>query len=86
MDEEKKLISQDDRLKLLAITVMANEHYREACKIDMAIQRMLGLSQQYFGDGPLGDLIFDGTNTINVSSFDEALIRGGLEVSSSNNG
>lgn len=47
MDEEKKLISQDDRLKLLAMTVMANEHYREACKIDMAIQRMLGLSQQY---------------------------------------
>lgn len=74
-----KTISEDDRLKVLAMATMANEHYREACKIDKAIQRILGMPGNYYGEGAIGEVIYD-DNALSVRSLDEALERDGVTV------
>lgn len=74
-------ISQDDRLKALALAVTANDLYRQACKFDMAMQRLLGQDAKFYGDGCIGDLIYDGDEPMSVSAFDQALAKGGYVVS-----
>lgn len=85
MAEETKTISEDDRLKALALAVTANDLYRQACKLDMTMQRLLGADAKYFGDGPgrVGDLIYDGVQPLTVSDFDEALKDAGYVVQQS---
>lgn len=82
MTEETKTISEDDRLKALALAVTANDLYRQACKLDMTMQRTLGANAEYFGDGPgrIGDLIYDGVNPLSAAEFDEALKDAGYVV------
>lgn len=80
MTETKKTISEDDRLKALALAVTANDLYRQACQFDMAAQRLLGMDTRFYGDGCLGDLIYDGDTPVTVAAFNEALERGGYKV------
>ena len=82
MAEDIKTISEDDRLKAFALVITANDFYRQACKLDMAMQRTLGARAEYFGDGPgrLGDLIYDGINPPSAEEFNEALKDAGYIV------
>mgnify|MGYP001313501824 CR=1 FL=1 len=75
-----KEISEDDRLKVIAMATMANEHYRDACKLDKAIQRLLGMPGNYYGEGRIGDVIYD-ADGISVAAIDEALKSDGFTVS-----
>lgn len=67
-----KEISEDDRLKVLAMVTMANQHYRDACKIDMAIQRLLGQPATFYGEGAIGDIIYN-ADGFSISALDDAL-------------
>lgn len=82
MAEKLKQISEDDRLKAFALAVVANDLYRQACKLDMAMQRVFGTGAKYFGDGPgrIGQLIYDGVTPLAVSDFDEALKDAGYVI------
>jgi hypothetical protein len=73
-------IDEDTRLKALALAFTANDLYRQACQFDMAMQRLLGMKAEYFGEGQLGDLIYDGVKPLSVVAFDEALKGDGYEV------
>lgn len=83
MAEKLKQISEDDRLKAFALAVTANDLYRQACKLDMAMQRVFGTGAKCFGDGPgrIGDLIYDGITPLTSDEFDDALKDAGYIVS-----
>ncbi len=68
-----KTISEDDRLKAFALAYAANDFYRQACQLDMTMQRLLGMEAKYFGGGCIGDAIYDGNTPLNAAIFDEAL-------------
>jgi hypothetical protein len=67
-----KTISEDDRLKAFALAYAANDFYRQACQLDMTMQRLLGMEAKYYGGGQIGDAIYD-DKPLNLAIFDEAL-------------
>ena len=77
---EPKKITADDRLKALALAVTANDLYRQACQFDMALQRLLGMECRHFGDGCIGDVIYNGETAVSVTAFDDAIKRDGIVV------
>lgn len=75
MDEPKK-ISQDDRLKALALFVVANDHYRQLRQIEHALIRHLGQDDQ----GCISDAIYQSDQPASIAEFDEALKNDGFVV------
>lgn len=74
-----KNISQDDRLKALALFVQANSLYAEARKYEAALNRHLGTEN---GDHITNAVYSD--SIASVADFDEALRRDGISVEAAN--
>lgn len=76
MDEKRKAISADDRLRALALFTMAKEHAMKAREYELALQRILLVED----GGNLGDLIWGFETDHSTQAFDQALTWEGIAV------
>jgi len=75
MDEKRKAISADDRLRALALFTVAKEHERKAWAFEQALNRMLCIEH----GGHMSDALWS-TESVSVADFDAAMAREGIVV------
>lgn len=78
MDEKRKAISADDRLRAIGLFTVAKEHATKAREFEDALCRLLDIEQ----GGLLGDLIWDSTAKASIAVFDDALAGEGIVAAS----
>lgn len=79
MTEYKTKITRDEYLKVLALAVMANEHYVKAGEFALAVNRIIMIVPEMYPGGHVDDAIYSSDRST-VEIFDEAIRKEGIKI------